>query len=131
MSLPNFDCGPYVQAFQPQLNDKNTRRIDKATHQIIQRALPDSVKVRYDAAHTSGVVLPVSDCLDGFLFVIKTEIIGDVAQQKKTFASLSSKQRTLPIRAITAAEDDIDNDVDLIDLHDPEDQDSDADQDFP
>jgi len=57
-------------------------------------------------------------------------VIGDVAQQKKTFASLSSKQRSLPIRAI-AATDDIDDDVDLIDLHDPEDQDSDADQVFP
>jgi len=45
MSLPTFDYGPYVQAFQPQPNDKNTRRIDKATHQIVQRYLPDSVKI--------------------------------------------------------------------------------------
>jgi len=74
MSLPNFNCGPCAQAFQPQPNDKNTRRIDEATHQIIQRALPCSVKVRCDAAHTSGVALPVSDCLDGFLFVIETEV---------------------------------------------------------
>jgi len=37
MSLPTFDYGPYVQAFQPQPNDKNTRRIDEATHQIVQR----------------------------------------------------------------------------------------------
>jgi len=51
-------------------------------------------------------------------------IVGDVAQQKKVFASLSSKQRSLPIRAITAT-DDKDDDVDLIDLNDPEDQDSD------
>jgi len=57
-------------------------------------------------------------------------VIGDVAQQKKTFASLSSKQRSLPIRAIVATHD-IDDDVDLIDLHDPKDQDSDADQVFP
>jgi len=74
MSLPTFDCGPYAQAFQPQPNDKNTRRIDKATNQIIQRALPDSVKVWHDAAHTSGAVLPVGDCFDGFLFVIETEV---------------------------------------------------------
>jgi len=74
MSLPNFDCGPCAQAFQPQPNDKNTRCIDKATHQIIQRALPVSVKVRHDAAHTSGAALPVGDCLDGFLFVIETEV---------------------------------------------------------
>jgi len=74
MSLPMFNCGPYAQAFQPQPNDENTRRIDKVTHQIIQRALPDSVKVRHDAAHTSGAVLPVGDCLDGFLFVIETEV---------------------------------------------------------
>jgi len=57
-------------------------------------------------------------------------VVGDVAQQKKTFASLSSKQRSLPIRAI-AATNDVDDDVDLINLHDPEDPDSDADQDFP
>ena len=74
MSLPTFDYGPYVQAFQPQPNDKNTRRIDKVTHQIAQRYLPDSVKVRYDAAHTSGVALPVSDYLDGFLFVVETAV---------------------------------------------------------
>ena len=49
-------------------------RIDEATHQIIQRALPASAKVRHDAAHTSGVVLPVSDCLDGFVFIIETEV---------------------------------------------------------
>jgi len=58
-------------------------------------------------------------------------IVGDVAQQKKTFAGLSSKQRSLPIRAIAATEDDDVDDVDLIDLHDPEDQNSDADLDFP
>jgi len=57
-------------------------------------------------------------------------IVEDVAQQKKVFASLSSKRRSLPIRAITATEGD-DDDVDLIDLHDPEDQDSDTDLDFP
>ena len=53
-------------------------------------------------------------------------VVGDVAQQKKTFASLSSKRRSLPIQAI-AATDDINDDVDLIDLHNPED----GDQDFP
>jgi len=56
-------------------------------------------------------------------------IVGDVAQQKKVFASLSSKRRSLPIRAITATDDD-DDDVDLIDLNDPEDQDSDSGPDF-
>jgi len=75
MSIPTFDYGPYVQAFQPQLNDKNTRRIDEATHQIAQQYLPDLVKIRYDAAHTSGVVLPVSDYLDGFLFIVKTSVV--------------------------------------------------------
>ena len=58
-------------------------------------------------------------------------IVGDVAQQKKTFASLSSKRRSLPIRAITAIDDDDGDDVDLIDLNDPEDQNSDTDLDFP
>ena len=57
-------------------------------------------------------------------------IVGDVAQQKKVFASLSSKRRALPIRAITAT-DSTDDDVDLIDLHDPDDNDSDTDLDFP
>jgi len=47
-------------------------------------------------------------------------VVGDVAQQKKVFASLSSKHRSLPIRAI-AATDDNDDDVDLIDLNDPDD----------
>jgi len=74
MSLSTFDYGPYVQAYQPQPNDKNTRRIDEATHQIIQRHLPSSVKARYDAAHTSGVVLPVSDYLDGFHFAVETAV---------------------------------------------------------
>jgi len=57
-------------------------------------------------------------------------IVGDVTQQKKVFASLSSKRRALPIRAITATDGNND-DVDLINLHDPEDHDSDTDQDFP
>jgi len=59
----------------------------------------------------------------------RPNIVGDVAQQKKVFASLSSKRRSLPIWAITATDDD-DNDVDLIDLNDPDDQDSDSGQDF-
>jgi len=37
MSLATFDCGPCAQACQPQPHDKNTRRIDEATHQIVQR----------------------------------------------------------------------------------------------
>jgi len=56
-------------------------------------------------------------------------IVGDVAQQKKAVASLSSKRRSLPIRAITATDDNND-DVDLIDLNDPDDQDSDSGLDF-
>ena len=56
-------------------------------------------------------------------------IVGNVAQQKKAFASLSCKQHSLPIWAITATNDN-DDDVDLIDLNDPEDQDSDSGQDF-
>jgi len=57
-------------------------------------------------------------------------IVADVAQQKKTFASLSSKRRSLPIRAIAVTEGN-DDDVDLIDLHNPEDHDLDTDLDFP
>jgi len=57
LSVPSFNYGPYVQAFQPQPNDKHTRHIDEATHQIVQRHLPASVKTRYDATHSSGTVL--------------------------------------------------------------------------
>jgi len=57
-------------------------------------------------------------------------LTGNVEHQKKTFASLSSKRRYLPVRAITTINNK-DDDVDLIDLHDPDDQDSDTDQDFP
>jgi len=74
MSIPTFDYGPYVQAFQPQPNDKNTRRIDEATHQIVQRHLPTTVKICYDAAHNSGVVLPVSDYVVGFQFVVESAV---------------------------------------------------------
>jgi len=74
MSLPTFDYGPYVQAFQPQPNDKNTRRIDEATHQIVQRYLPTLVKTRYDAAHTSGVALPAGDYIRGFQFVMESVV---------------------------------------------------------
>jgi len=61
-----------VQAFQPQPNNKHTRRIDKATYQIAQRHLPASVKTRYDAAHTSGTILLVKDFIDGFKHVVET-----------------------------------------------------------
>ena len=74
MSINGFDYGPYVQAFQPQPNDKNTRRIDEATHQIVQRHLPPSVQIRYDAAHASGVTLPVNDFITGFVYVVETRV---------------------------------------------------------
>jgi len=74
VSLPTHNCGPCAQAFQPQPNDKNTRRIDEATHQIVQRCLPTTVKIRYDAAHTSGVALAASDHIGGFTFIVETAI---------------------------------------------------------
>jgi len=74
MSIPSFNYGPYMQAFHPQPNDKHTWRIDKATHQIVQRYLPTSVKTRYDAVHSSGIVLPVSDFINGFKFVVETSV---------------------------------------------------------
>jgi len=74
MSIPSFNCGPCAQAFQPQPNDKHTRRIDEATHQIVQRHLPSSVKTRYDAAHSTGTVLPASCFINGFKFVLATSI---------------------------------------------------------
>jgi len=39
--------------------------------------------------------------------------------------------RSLPVRAIAATEDDDGNDVNHINLNDPDDQNSDADLDFP
>jgi len=72
LSIPSFNYGPYVQAFQPQPNDKHTRRIDEATHPIVQRYLPPSVKTRYNAAHSSGIVLPVSDFINGFKYVVES-----------------------------------------------------------
>ena len=72
LSVPSFNYGPYVQAFQPQPNHKHTRRIDEATHQIVQRHLPASVKTRYDAGHSSGTILPVNDFIDGFKYVVET-----------------------------------------------------------
>jgi len=71
MSVQSFNYGPYVQAFQPQLNDKHTRQIDEATHQVVQRYLPAPVKIRYDAAHNSGVILPVSKFIGGFKIVVQ------------------------------------------------------------
>jgi len=57
-------------------------------------------------------------------------LVGDVAHQKKAFASLSSKRRFLLVRAITAEADDGD-DVNLINFGDPDAEDPDTDQDFP
>ena len=79
------DCGPHAQAFQPQPNDKNTRRIDEATHQIVQRCLPPLVKICCDAAHTSGVVLAASDHVGGFTFVVETAIGKQHQVRRKCF----------------------------------------------
>jgi len=74
MSFPGFNYGPYAQVFQPQPNNKNARRIDEVTHQIIQRHLPPSVQVRYDSAHASGTTLSVNEYIDGFCFVMETRL---------------------------------------------------------
>jgi len=79
------------------------------------------VKLNGECLGGCGKVHPPYEC---------PNLTGDVKHQKKTFASLSSKRRFLPVPAIAATEDD-DDDVDLIDLHDPDNQDSDTDQDFP
>jgi len=57
-------------------------------------------------------------------------LVGDVEHQKKTFVSLSSERRFLPVQAITTDPNDGD-DVNLIDFGDPDAEDSDTDQDFP
>mgnify|MGYP007080209337 CR=1 FL=1 len=76
MSILTFNYGPCVKAFQPQPNDKNAGRVDEATHQIVQRHLPPTVKVRHDAAHTSGVALPAGDFIHGFRYVVETRLNG-------------------------------------------------------
>jgi len=78
-------------------------------------------KLNGECLGSCGKVHPPYEC---------PNLVGDVEHQKKTFASLSSKRRFLPVRAITTASDDSD-DVDLIDLGDPGTEDSDTDQDFP
>jgi len=76
MIILTFNYGPYVQAFQPQPNNKNARRIDEATHQIVQRYLPPSVKAQYDTAHTSGAVISANKFINGFCFVVETRLNG-------------------------------------------------------
>ena len=104
-------------------HDRNVRALEASTETALfdddSSIEPDVVaKLNGECLGGCNVDHPPYEC---------PNVIGDVAQQKKTFASLSSKQRSLPIRAITATEDDDEDDVDLIDLHDPEDQNSDAD----
>jgi len=116
----NTGCSPCdrnIQAIEasaePSLLDD-----DSSTESPMDRIV---VKLNGDCLSGCGKVHPPCEC---------PNLTGDVEHQKKTFASLSSKQHYLPVRAITTTDDE-DNDVDLIDLHDPDDQDSDTDQDFP
>jgi len=110
--------------------DRNVRALEAATEDASfdddssLEATDDFVvaKLNGECLGGCGVDHPPHEC---------PNIVSDVAQQKKTFASLSSKRRSLPIRAIAATEDGDDDDVDLIDLNDPKDQNSDADLDFP
>jgi len=74
VSIPSFNCSPHAQAFQPQPNDKHMRRIDEATHQVVQRHLPAPVKTRCDAACNSGIALPVSAFIEGFKIVVETSV---------------------------------------------------------
>jgi len=109
--------------------DRNVRAIEASTEPSLldddsSTTPPEDmivVKLNGKCLGGCGKVHPPCEC---------PNLTGDVEHQKKTFASLSSKQRYLPVRAITTTDDD-DDDLDLIDLHDPDDQDSDADQDFP
>ena len=72
LSVATFDYGPYVQAYQPQPNDKNTRRIDEATHQIIQKELPPDVKTRYVAAHSTGTIIFAKEFIRGYKYLVET-----------------------------------------------------------
>ena len=74
LSAPGFDYGPYAQSFQPQRNDKKTRQMDAATHQIIQKELPPAVQCRYDAAHSNGIMLPAQECIDGYQCQVSLKI---------------------------------------------------------
>ena len=116
----NAGCSP---------RDRNVRAIEASTESSLldddsSTKPPEDmivVKLNGECLGGCGKVHPPYEC---------PSLTGDVEHQKKTFASLSRKRHFLPVRAITATEDN-DDDVDLIDLHDPNDQDSDTDQDFP
>jgi len=113
--------------------DCNVRAIEASVEPSVEPSLLDD-----DSSTESPADMIVSklngECLGGCGKVHPPcecpNLTGDVEHQKKTFASLSSKRRYLPVRAITTT-DDANDDVDLINLHDLDDQDSDAGQDFP
>jgi len=79
------------------------------------------VKLNGDCLRGCNMVHPPYEC---------PNLVGDVEYQKKTFASLSGRRHFPPVRAITTADGE-DDDVNLINLHDPDDEDSDMDLDFP
>ena len=66
-------------------------------------------KLNGDCLGGCGKVHPPCEC---------PNLVRDVEHQKKTCASLSGRRRFLPVQAITTADGD-DDDVDLVDLHDP------------
>jgi len=116
----NTGCSPH---------DRNVRAIEASLDSsLLDNDLSTEPSEDMTVAKLNG------DCLGGCNKVHPPyecpNLVGDVEHQKKTFASLSGRRRFLPVLAITTTDDDDDND-NLIDLHDPEDQDSDTDQDFP
>ena len=109
--------------------DRNVRAIEASTDSSL---LDDDLST--EPSDDLIVAKLNGDCLGGCNTVHPPyecpNLVGDVEHQKKTFASLSGWRRFLPVRAITTADGD-DDDVDLIDLHDPDDEDSNVDLDFP
>ena len=53
------------------MDDKNTRGIDKATHQIVQKGLPEMAQWCYEAAHTSSVVIFAQEYINGYKYVVE------------------------------------------------------------
>jgi len=109
--------------------DRNVRAIEASTDSLL---LDDDLST--EPSDDLIVAKLNGDCLGGCNKVHPPykcpNLVGDVEHQKKTFASLSGRRRFLPVPAITTADGE-DDKVDLIDLHDPNDEDSDSDLDFP
>ena len=71
LSAKPIESGPALMSYQSQPNDSQTRRIDEATHNILQNWLPPSVRERYEAAHSHDIVLPAETYKTAFAYDVE------------------------------------------------------------